>query len=78
MKIVLSKDKVDKLIKLGDECDCPLHLPPLLGRFNPFFDMSKILCSSDRGMKIISEVEKLNCGYRIHFVNKKKLMEITP
>ena len=75
----LSQNKIDKLKKLGDQYNCPIYLPPFLGRHNPFLDVSKISHDAVKIMHLQELVEEaIGCDYEIHFVGKKRFMEITP
>ena len=74
----LSKSKVNKLIKIADAYNCPFHLPPFMGRLNPFLDISNIENDTVKAIRVIMEATKLGCSPKIHYINDRVLMEIEP
>jgi hypothetical protein len=75
---ILSESKVNKLIKIGEEYNCPFHLPPFMGRLNPFLDISNVENDTVKAIKMLSDTFKLGCKNKIHYINDRVLMEIEP
>lgn len=78
MKKVLSKKQIEKLDIVAHKCGCSLHLPPCLGRVNPFFNLSVIHCNNLLVSKIMTAVSKGGYSYKIHSIKGKKIMEVVP
>jgi hypothetical protein len=74
----LSESKVNKLIEIGDTYNFPFYLPPFRGRLNPFLDISDVEGDTVKAIRVLSDIFKLGCKNKIHYINDRVLMEIEP
>jgi hypothetical protein len=73
---LLSQVKMKKLNRISEFWKCELYLPPFMNRYNPFLDVTSISYNPLKISGLQDSVEEINCNHELHFVGKKRLLEI--
>lgn len=73
---LLSQAKMKKLDEISKFWKCELYLPPFLDTCNPFLDVTSISYNPLKISSLQDSVEEINCNHELHFVGKKRLLEI--